>query len=29
MKDLIRDIAQALVDNPDQVSVAEVEGHQC
>ena len=28
MKDLIRDIAQALVDNPDQVSVAEVEGHQ-
>ena len=28
MKDLIIDIAQALVDNPDQVSVAEVEGHQ-
>lgn len=28
MKDLIIDIARALVDNPDQVSVAEVEGHQ-
>jgi predicted RNA-binding protein YlqC (UPF0109 family) len=28
MKNLINDIARALVDNPDQVSVAEVEGHQ-
>ena len=28
MKDLIIAIARALVDNPDQVSVAEVEGHQ-
>ena len=28
MKDLIIDIARALVDNPDQVSVTEVEGHQ-
>lgn len=28
MKDLIIDIARALVDNTDQVSVAEVEGHQ-
>jgi uncharacterized protein len=28
MKDLIKYIAQALVDNPDQVSVAEVEGNQ-
>lgn len=28
MKDLITYIAQALVDNPDQVSVEEVEGNQ-
>jgi predicted RNA-binding protein YlqC (UPF0109 family) len=28
MKDLIRYIAQALVDNPDQVVVSEVEGNQ-
>lgn len=28
MKDLIKYIAQALVDNPEQVSVAEVEGNQ-
>jgi hypothetical protein len=28
MKDLIKYIAQALVDNPDQVEVAEVEGNQ-
>ena len=28
MKELIKYIAQALVDNPDQVSVAEVEGDQ-
>jgi uncharacterized protein len=28
MKDLIKYIAQALVDNPDQVSVSEVEGNQ-
>ena len=28
MKDLIKYIAQALVDNPDQVSVEEVEGNQ-
>jgi predicted RNA-binding protein YlqC (UPF0109 family) len=28
MKDLIKYIAQALVDNPDEVSVAEVEGNQ-
>ena len=28
MKELIKDIAQALVDHPDQVSVAEVEGNQ-
>ena len=28
MKDLIIDIAQALVDNPDKVSVTEVEGDQ-
>jgi predicted RNA-binding protein YlqC (UPF0109 family) len=28
MKDLIKYIAQALVDNPDQVSVTEVEGNQ-
>ncbi|MBW1695309.1 MAG: KH domain-containing protein [Desulfobacteraceae bacterium] len=28
MKELIKYIAQALVDNPDQVSVAEVEGNQ-
>ncbi|MFC1798588.1 KH domain-containing protein [Thermodesulfobacteriota bacterium] len=28
MKDLIKYIAQALVDNPDQVDVAEVEGNQ-
>ncbi len=28
MKDLIMYIAQALVDNPDEVSVAEVEGNQ-
>ena len=28
MKDLITTIAKALVDNPDQVSVAEVEGNQ-
>ncbi|MBW1777109.1 MAG: KH domain-containing protein [Deltaproteobacteria bacterium] len=28
MKDLIKYIAQALVDYPDQVSVAEVEGNQ-
>lgn len=28
MNDLIIDIARALVDNPDQVSVAEVEGDQ-
>ena len=28
MKELIRYIAQALVDNPDEVSVSEVEGNQ-
>ncbi len=28
MKELIKYIAQALVDNPDDVSVAEVEGNQ-
>ena len=28
MKDLISYIAQALVDNPEQVSVSEVEGNQ-
>ena len=28
MKDLIKYIAEALVDHPDQVSVAEVEGNQ-
>jgi predicted RNA-binding protein YlqC (UPF0109 family) len=28
MKDLIEYIAKALVDNPDEVSVAEVEGNQ-
>ncbi|MBF0226171.1 MAG: KH domain-containing protein [Desulfobacterales bacterium] len=28
MKDLIKFIAQALVDNPDQVEVSEVEGNQ-
>jgi hypothetical protein len=28
MKDLIKHIAQALVDNPDQVMVTEVEGNQ-
>jgi predicted RNA-binding protein YlqC (UPF0109 family) len=28
MKELIKYIAQALVDNPDQVTVAEVEGNQ-
>ena len=28
MKDLIKYIAQALVDDPDQVEVSEVEGHQ-
>ena len=28
MKELIMYIAQALVDNPDQVSVSEVEGNQ-
>lgn len=28
MKDLIKYIAQALVDNPEQVSVGEVEGNQ-
>ena len=28
MKDLIKYIAQALVDNPEQVSVDEVEGNQ-
>lgn len=28
MKELIRYIAQALVDNPEQVSVEEVEGNQ-
>ncbi|WP_373498546.1 KH domain-containing protein [Desulfococcus sp.] len=28
MKDLVKYIAQALVDNPDQVSVEEVEGNQ-
>ncbi|PIP36042.1 MAG: RNA-binding protein [Desulfobacterales bacterium CG07_land_8_20_14_0_80_52_14] len=28
MKDLIKYIAQALVDHPDQVSVTEVEGNQ-
>ena len=28
MKDLIKYIAQALVDDPEQVSVAEVEGNQ-
>jgi len=28
MKDLIKYIAQALVDNPDQVAVEEVEGNQ-
>lgn len=28
MKELIRYIAQSLVDNPDQVSVSEVQGNQ-
>jgi predicted RNA-binding protein YlqC (UPF0109 family) len=28
MKDLIKQIAQALVDHPEQVSVSEVEGNQ-
>ena len=28
MKDLIKHIAQALVDNPDQVEVSEIEGSQ-
>jgi len=28
MKDLIINIAQALVDNPEQVSVSEIEGNQ-
>lgn len=28
MKDLVKYIAQALVDNPEQVSVEEVEGNQ-
>lgn len=28
MKDLIKHIAQSLVDNPDQVSVSEIEGEQ-
>ena len=28
MKDLIKYIAEALVDNPEQVSVSEVEGNQ-
>ena len=28
MKELIKYIAQSLVDNPEQVSVAEVEGNQ-
>ncbi len=28
MKDLIKYIAQALVDNPDEVTVSEVEGNQ-
>jgi hypothetical protein len=28
MKDLVKYIAQALVDNPDDVSVSEVEGEQ-
>ena len=28
MKELIKTIAQALVDNPEEVSVAEVEGNQ-
>jgi len=28
MKELIKYIAQALVDHPDQVSVAEIEGNQ-
>ena len=28
MKDLVKYIAQALVDNPDEVSVGEVEGNQ-
>ena len=28
MKDLIKYIAQALVDNPDQVEVSEVDGSQ-
>jgi len=28
MKDLVKYIAQALVDNPEQVSVSEVEGNQ-
>ncbi len=28
MKDLIKYIAQALVDNPEEVSVSEVEGNQ-
>ncbi len=28
MKDLVKYIAQALVDNPDQVAVSEVEGEQ-
>ena len=28
MKELIKNIAQALVDNPDQVQVEEVEGNQ-
>ncbi len=28
MKELIKHIAQSLVDNPDQVSVSEIEGEQ-
>jgi predicted RNA-binding protein YlqC (UPF0109 family) len=28
MKDLIKHIAQALVDNPEQVEISEVEGNQ-
>lgn len=28
MRELVEDIAKALVDNPDQVSVTEVEGEQ-
>ncbi len=28
MKDLVKYIAQALVDNPDEVAVSEVEGNQ-